>query len=250
MRHNFRRIPAAPEADGRGEGPFISFTDLLSGIVLMFLLMIALLLMRQEGAVNEIKTQANDQKPSEINKSIIPDLQREIAELKTSNNDLIKKDAETIERLAASQNALERMKSDLRDRPRFRPAMAINWYKRSIHDGEKAQTYFKTEVLYVSDDNATWFAVVSKDKGNYAHVPATAGTADQYKTVPIYNFVNGTCTRFNRSERFQDCNDGHRIVLARDGNKYVGFITHKGAGFNYYWEVTWEIITFYDDFFR
>jgi hypothetical protein len=248
MRQRARHPHDSTDGAAHGDGPFVSFTDLLSGIVLIFLLMIALLLMRQEGAVSELKSSV-EQKQIET-KPTVADLEKEIAELRRKNEMLSRQDAENLGRLATMQNALEAITSDLRNRPRFRPAIAVNHYFRALHAGEKVQKYARTDVFYLSEDNTRWLSVGSKDRGRYDYGDMNPGTPDQYKTVPGYNDVNGRCENFSRQAYFKDCGDGYRANLRRDGNKYVGFIAHKGKDFDYSWEVTWEIIAFYDDYFR
>ncbi|RTL68188.1 MAG: hypothetical protein EKK41_16035 [Hyphomicrobiales bacterium] len=248
MRQRARHSHDSTDPTAHSDGPFVSFTDLLSGIVLIFLLMIALLLMRQEGAVSELKSSV-EQKQVET-KPTVADLEKEIAELRRKNEMLSRQDADNLGRLATAQNALEAIQSDLRNRPRFRPAMAINYYDRELHSNQRTQLYARTEYIYISEDNTQWMPVVSKDKGRYDYVEATPGTPDAFKNAPTYSYTNHSCETFTRQAYVKDCGDGYRANLRRDGNRYVGIISNTGKTFNYSWEVTWEIIAFYDDYFR
>ncbi|MFZ8299889.1 hypothetical protein ACO1LN_14020, partial [Staphylococcus aureus] len=80
-------------------------------------------------------------------KPTVADLEKEIADLRRKNEMLSHQDADNLGRLATVQNALEALKSDLRNRPRFRPAMAINIYDRELHSNQRTQTYARTEYI-------------------------------------------------------------------------------------------------------
>lgn len=143
MRVRSRRA-AQVDDQTMGEGPFVSFTDLFIGILFLFLILVAALMLMHQQAMAEARAEIARQA------------------------EIIEEQAEEIERLLAELERLRRL--DL-DHPPYRLAMVFNSYQRP--EGDLSEWKFsRTVQVFRTDDGICIQNVILRNNLNLGWKPA------------------------------------------------------------------------------
>lgn len=264
-----RSLRNPDEADGFGaaEGPFVSFTDLLAGIVFMLLIMVAMLMLRQQKAVEDLRGKAD---PAQF-ENTIAELERKARSLAIENLGLtsqlgaaqetkrkIETDLGTAQQakkaieadLGAAQEAKKAMEADFQKYPRLHPAMVYNKYIRNLSEGVQDFSFQATVAIYLTEDRKRYLDVQLKKGAGTLMFPDKPPPASNY-VAPLSNIeLVDRCHTLDRAQWRRDCGNGSRLKLTRSGDSYVGQQIETHDGQTGIWDVRIDILAVYDDYFR
>lgn len=210
MRGRPRRAPAGRE-HAVEEGPFVSFTDLFIGILFLFLILVAALMLRQQAAVQAQPIRPPPVKPEPVRpKPVPPPKPRQ---------------------------------------PEFRLGIAFNIYQRPMESDGSGWTYSRTVRVFRSPDgyciNTVWMrsnlTTAWKPPTSEADIPTGAEAGELGKFEPCGLSASG--------DRWETSSETG--VLRRTGpNLYSGYaVLHKKDG-DEKLEMQYRVLGVYDDYFQ
>ena len=237
-----RRLKAhqgASNSTGTTDGPFASFTDLLAGIVFVLLIMVAILMLRQQKAVDEIREKADPTK-----------YEATIDDMKRIAVNLIKENAELSGKLGETDGKLKALQADFRSNPRLHQAMVINEYSGLIYPQREEFGFTRTKVIYLTEDITGYVEVELAHGKGQPMFPEKPATSFDYGSPKKPSSLKSSCSVFDRTQWSWDCTNTSRGRLTRSGNSYIGQQTETRDGKTGTWDVRIDIVAIYDEYFR
>jgi hypothetical protein len=207
-----------PEAD---EGPFVSFTDLFIGILFLFLILVAALMLMHQEAIRSAKAE------TQTYNERVKEMSRQILEMQAKLDATAKLDAE---------------------HPPFRLAMVYNVYQKEA--GPRMDwTYSRTVQVFVAPPGLCLNNIILRNNLSLAWKPAVKAevipTAKSQDTVRM-----GTPCRLSASGDHWNSDSETGSVQRTAANLYSGSTSlHKKDGEEKL-DLEYRILGLYDDYYR
>jgi hypothetical protein len=208
------------------EGPFVSFTDLFIGILFLFLILVAALMLMHQEAVQKAEADAQAYK----------------AEMQSYNG----VSPQQVLQMQAKLDANAKLNTD---HPPFRLAMVFNFYQ-TLAGAPRDWTFYRTvQVFRAPDDLCLNNIIFRNDNLSLAWKPPIK-EEDIPTAESLHDARLGTPCRLSASGEHWSSETETRSVERTSADLYSGFtILHKKDG-DERLNIQYRVLGIYDDYFR
>jgi hypothetical protein len=203
------------------EGPFVSFTDLFIGILFLFLILVAaLMLMHQEALQrNKIDAQLYAQQ--------------------------VKQMSEQLQQMQAKLKAI--VKSDA-DQPPFRLAMVYNVYQKEA-GVQTAWTYSRSVQVFVAPKGLCLNNIILRNNLNFAWKPPVTAASIPTATSQDTSRMGTPCRLSASGDRWNSASETGNVERTASDLYSGSTVLHKKDG-DVRLDLQYKVLGVYDDYYR